>query len=371
MEFDKNRDFLESAKVISVLTGGEKDDDATVSVRFNGRCFNIHLSPAFFQNSPATTTLYLKYLQAIHPFGPGEFEGIHETAVYEWIIALFKPLFVQLAPGPLPSFDPEKIHSGEAKPLLSEYLFPQTFGCRLEAVNDISVPRHVDNHGGLVSPRTWLDVDLLDAMEDWTCFVDPSEIEVCFQVPEDALDKIPRRVRVDLDGSGHMTTCFFKGFGTGVGACPMSKEIKAYEKIHKAKFGPDVRVGRLYGVAHDESSDATLGLLLAYIDHRITLYDAVEDDIPLAMKQKWARQIEDTLKELHRVGVIWGDAKADNVIIDKENNVVIIDFEGGYTDGWVDAEKAGTVEGDLQGLQNIMAFLFQHINPDNTSADAS
>ncbi|KAI1744799.1 hypothetical protein F4680DRAFT_405986 [Xylaria scruposa] len=368
MEFDKNRGPTVSAKVIEVLTGGEKDDDATVSVRFNGRRFNIWLSPTFFQNSPETTTLYLKYLQAIHPSGPGEIEGINDEDVYKWIVALFKPLFVQLAPEPLPSFDPEKIRSGEAKPLLSEYLFPQTFGCRLEAVDEMSIPRHIDNHGGLITPRTYLDGDLLDVMEDWTCFVDPSEIEVYFPNPEDALDKFPRRVRVDFDGSGHMTTCFFKGFGMGIGVgdCPMSKEIKAYEKIHKAKFSPDVRVGRLYGVAHDESSDTTLGLLLAYIDYRTTLYDAVEDDTPLAMKQKWARQIEDTLKELHRVGVIWGDAKADNVIIDKENNAVITDFEGGYTDGWVDAEKAGTVEGDLQGFQNIMAFLFQH-NPDNTS----
>ncbi|KAI0833968.1 hypothetical protein F5Y06DRAFT_280288 [Hypoxylon sp. FL0890] len=371
MEFHKKCGPLVSAKVISIITGGDIDDNATVSVRFNGRRFNIHLSPTFFQNSPETTTLYLRYLQAIHPFGPGEFEGILDTDVYQWIIDLFEPLFVQLAPEPLPSFDPEKIRSGEAKPLLSEYLFPQTFNCRLEAVNEIPIPRHVDDHGGLVAPRTWLDGDLLDAMEDWTRFIDPSEIEVYFQNPEDALDKIPRRVRVDLDGSGHMTTCFFKGFlGLGVGDSPMSKEIKAYEKIHKANFGPDVRVGRLYGVVHDQSSDTTLGLLLAYIDHQTTLYDAVQDDKPLAMKQKWARQIEDTLKELHRAGVIWGDAKADNVIIDKENNVVITDFEGGHTNGWVDAEKAGTVEGDLQGFQNIKAFLFEH-NPDDISDGAN
>ncbi|KAI0406085.1 hypothetical protein F4802DRAFT_559290 [Xylaria palmicola] len=83
MEIDKNRGPLVSAKVILVLTGGEKDDDATVSVRFNGRCFNVHLSPNFFQNSPEATTLYLKYLQAIHPFRPGEFEDIDETDVYE------------------------------------------------------------------------------------------------------------------------------------------------------------------------------------------------------------------------------------------------------------------------------------------------
>ncbi|KAI4863001.1 hypothetical protein F4820DRAFT_392416 [Hypoxylon rubiginosum] len=371
MESHKNHSQLLPAKVTSVLTGGEEDNDATVSVRFNGRCFNIHLSPSFFQKSPDTTALYLKYLQALDPFGPGEFEDIYDTDVYEWIINLFEPLLVQLAPEPLPSFNPEKIRNGEAKPLLSEYLFPQTFGCKLEAVNETLIPRHVDNHGGLVPSRTWLDGDLLDTMEDWTCFIDPSKIEVCFQDPQDALDKVPRKVRADLDGSGQMTTCFFKGFGTSVGDGPMSKEIEAYEKIHKANFGPDVRVGRLCGVAHDESSNATLGLLLRYIDHRNTLHDAVEDGTPLATKQKWARQIEGTLKELHRVGVIWGDATAGNVIIDKEDNVVMTDFEGGYTDGWVDAEKAETVEGDLQGLQNIVAFLFKHDPGDTPNSGSS
>ncbi|KAI0192807.1 hypothetical protein F4808DRAFT_453368 [Astrocystis sublimbata] len=343
MESDEDCDPLVTAKVISVLTAGEKDDNAIVSVRFNGICFNIELSPTFFQNSPTTTSLYLKYLEALHPCGPGEFEGIHDT---------------DLAPKPLSSFDPEKIRSGEAKPLLSEYLFPQTFGCKLEAVDEVYIPRHVDDKGGLLPSRAWLDTDLLDTMEDWTRFVDPAEIEVYFQDPKDALSQFPRRVRVDLDGSGNMTTCFFKeGFGHSFGDYTQSQ------------FWSDVRVGRLYGVAHEEKEDFTLGLLLAYIDHRATLYDVVREDTPLAMKQKWARQIENTLKELHRVGVIWGDAKADNVIIDNEDNVVLTDFEGGYTNGWVSAEKAGTVEGDLQGLQNIMAFLFRSINPNDKYLD--
>ncbi|KAI1166153.1 hypothetical protein F5B18DRAFT_607490 [Nemania serpens] len=68
MRFDKNSGLQLFAKVISVLTHGGKDDDATVSAGFNSRCFNIHMSPTFLQNSPATTTLYLKYLQAIHRF---------------------------------------------------------------------------------------------------------------------------------------------------------------------------------------------------------------------------------------------------------------------------------------------------------------
>jgi len=41
------------------------------------------------------------------------------------------------------------------------------------------------------------------------------------------------------------------------------------------------------------------------------------------------------------------------------SNAWIIDFEGGHTEGWVDRDKAGTVEGDLQGLENIVNFIFE------------
>ncbi|KAI1171970.1 hypothetical protein F4777DRAFT_563704 [Nemania sp. FL0916] len=373
MEFDKDSNLSVSARVVSVWTGRPKDDEAIISVRYNGRCFSIHVSPSFFHNSPAATALCPKYLQAIESFCDGEYEDEVDTDVRKWIIDLFTPIYVQLAPEPLPSFDPEKIRSGDAKPLLSEYLFPQTFGFRLEAVNEVYNPRHVDNDGGLLTPCAYLDGDLLDDMEDWTRFINPAEIEVYFQNPRDALDKMPRRVLVDLDGSGQMTTCFFKEpSGIGSKDCPMSIEIKAYAKMHKANFGPDVRVPRLHGVVHnDEPNDSTLGLLLSYIDQRATLHQAVKDDPPLAMRQKWAKQIEHTLKELHRAGVIWGDPKPDNIMIDKEDNVVLVDFEGGhFTMGWVDAEKVGTVEGDLQGLQNIMAFLFKP-NTDEIDSRAS
>jgi hypothetical protein len=48
------------------------------------------------------------------------------------------------------------------------------------------------------------------------------------------------------------------------------------------------------------------------------------------------------------LGVAWGDVKADNVLIDKNGDAVVIVFEGGFTYRWVDMTKAGTVEGDLQ-----------------------
>ncbi|PGG97805.1 hypothetical protein AJ80_09642 [Polytolypa hystricis UAMH7299] len=52
-----------------------------------------------------------------------------------------------------------------------------------------------------------------------------------------------------------------------------------------------------------------------------------------------------------------GDAKAENVLVDQYGNAWIIDFSGGYTDGWVEENVKETKAGDLQGLQQIKKFL--------------
>src|SRR5262249_17783499 len=66
-------------------------------------------------------------------------------------------------------------------------------------------------------------------------------------------------------------------------------------------------------------------------------------DIPVTSaerRQKWASQIREAVDQLHGVGVIWGDGKGSNVIVDEKDNAWLIDFGGGFTEGWVDKELA-------------------------------
>jgi tRNA A-37 threonylcarbamoyl transferase component Bud32 len=98
--------------------------------------------------------------------------------------------------------------------------------------------------------------------------------------------------------------------------------------------------------------------LYYYIDEESSLELAVGPETPASLKERWSAQVTNTLMTLHEAGVVWGDVKTANVLIDKYSNAWIIDFGGGYTEGWVDREKAGTVDGDLQGLANIMDFIF-------------
>ena len=91
-----------------------------------------------------------------------------------------------------------------------------------------------------------------------------------------------------------------------------------------------------------------MGLLLTYLDGGDVnmAYRITPEELSQTTKQRWATQIESTLAELHRAGVVWGDVKADNGFIDKEDNAwVTIGFGGGYTRGWVGGDLAGTIEG--------------------------
>ena len=76
-----------------------------------------------------------------------------------------------------------------------------------------------------------------------------------------------------------------------------------------------------------------------------------------SLRQKWARQIRETLAGLHGLGILWRDLKTQNVLIDNNGDVVVLDFGGGNTVGWVDNDKYATMEGEEQGLRNIMKAL--------------
>lgn len=81
------------------------------------------------------------------------------------------------------------------------------------------------------------------------------------------------------------------------------------------------------------------------------------DAVAIPRRKKWASQIGDTIEKLHEVEVIWVDAKADNILIDRNDDTWVTDFRGGWTETWVLPELADSVEGDLQGLKGISDFL--------------
>ncbi|KAH6843406.1 hypothetical protein B0I37DRAFT_384384 [Chaetomium sp. MPI-CAGE-AT-0009] len=350
----------------------ESDDDCVVFIRCNGREFHIDLSPFFLCNSPVITSRYHKFVAAVRGRGgidAGE-EGDSDeeedpeeiqARFYDWIITVFEPVFSKIAPNVLRSFDPDLIRTGEVKPRLSEYLFPEIYRCRLESENDKPFPIFMPDEESLfMEPICHIEPGLTKELGEYVKFFDPSAVEVSFKRPKQALDDMPTRVLVDLDGSGEKTACFFKGFGAGE-FISLEKELEAHLRLLKSNVVPEARVVRLLGVVAAEEG-MVAGLLLTFVDCRRE-NDGVLDGIylrrtPIPLRERWVSQIREAVQQLHDGGVVWGDAKADNALIDKKNDAWLIDFGGGYTEGWVDKDKSDTKEGDLQGVERIVAYLF-------------
>lgn len=124
-----------------------------------------------------------------------------------------------------------------------------------------------------------------------------------------------------------------------------------------------MRISRLSGLVRDESG-CVFGLLLSYVQSQAcTLWCAERPETPRDLRQRWVSQIKHMLDQLHKAGIIWGDVKPDNILIDDDQNAWLIDFGGGYTEGWVEKELAGTVEGDLNGLAKILEYLATDLTP--------
>ncbi|KAE9376600.1 hypothetical protein N431DRAFT_435874 [Stipitochalara longipes BDJ] len=329
---------------VNTFTFGRHDDDCQLEVRRYGKCFYITMALENFVDSPAIKQQYLDYLAAersdttddhniLEDYSPEDF--------YEWALQPCVPLFETLAPAPKENL----------KITLHDFRHPpQVFYYSLRAVDGQLTPVQSDGRdAGMIPPGVELDDSAFSPA--WPSFL-PTEVELCITSPEDAISTSPSRVLVD-----GKTICFFKPYQHGDTNIAL-RELENYKRITESNLDPDVRICRLLGVVKDDENQL-IGLLLTYIDSDfLTLACAVEPDTPASTKQKWVDQVTGILTQLHKAGIVWGDAKPDNVLVDKNGDAWIIDFGGGYTRGFVEREKAGTIEGDLQGLEKIVMYFF-------------
>lgn len=121
-------------------------------------------------------------------------------------------------------------------------------------------------------------------------------------------------------------------------------------------------VCRSHGLVIDKDDTRThrtrfLGVLLVYIDHKGTLYDVAPKCEDQGQLLRWADDLKTMVDNMHKMGLVWGDAKPQNVLVDHGDKLWIIDVDGGYTPPWVDEDRRNTKEGDLQGLDNTKRWL--------------
>ncbi|KAI7762127.1 hypothetical protein LZL87_004434 [Fusarium oxysporum] len=231
--------------------------DARFSVRRNGKAFYIKISPTKFINSPEMTQKYMTYLKVLKS-GEEVIGDIYDTDIYEWVMAPFKPLLVELAP-------PPECNPKDIKITLDEHQFPEFVVFELDIIDEKLCPRRVVAETSPVRPSfvssfvCFFD-DFLDDLETWAAFYDPAGIVRSFQDPEDALFKPPSKVLID-----HCETeCFFKPCNSGV---QTKRELETYKMIHATGLDSRLNLCHLYGIVMDEY-DFILRVLLTHIHNR-------------------------------------------------------------------------------------------------------
>jgi len=140
----------------------------------------------------------------------------------------------------------------------------------------------------------------------------------------------------------------------------VQREYECLSKIAGSQYPSSISAPKLIGFVMDDSNTGTIGILEEYIPHNSTLgrpYGGIEA-ITHERKRGWAEQISHNVRLLHKIGVVWGDAKPENVLINSDmDDCWLVDFGGSWTDGWVNARLMKTKAGNEQALARIYNFL--------------
>jgi len=123
-----------------------------------------------------------------------------------------------------------------------------------------------------------------------------------------------------------------------------------------------LRTSRLAGLVYwDGEEDVLMGILLDRIDgerlsdHTQASRASTASSPTAADKEKWMDQIDETIGQLHKHGLVWGNAQLENVVINSSGDAILVDFRGVFDPRIVDQQQQfqNTVEGDLQGVKEM------------------
>ncbi|KAF7868493.1 hypothetical protein EAF04_005024 [Stromatinia cepivora] len=140
----------------------------------------------------------------------------------------------------------------------------------------------------------------------------------------------------------------------------VQREYECLKKIADSQHASFIRAPKLIGFVVSHDDEGVVGILEEYISHTMTLGGFQKDikAVDSERRKKWAEQIRHNIELLHEIGVVWGDGKPHNVLINSEtDDCYLVDFGGSWTDGWVDTNLMETKAGDIQALRRIFVFL--------------
>lgn len=160
------------------------------------------------------------------------------------------------------------------------------------------------------------------------------------------------------------------------------RELDVLGRITRLKLSKQIHVPVLEGIVSYDDTPPTasgrrkiMGFLQSEITNPTPLTNLLDPTISQPKREKWAKEVERINDILHEHKIVWGDAKADNFLVDEKDNIWIIDFGGSYTEGWIDPEFKETEEGDDMGVEKTINALqdpeANTYDPDNEEEQCS
>ncbi len=315
-------------------------------------------------------------------------EVIHDTC-HETLIELGGPPLPACLPGETvksggaKSNEDESIPSTSPLQTLHEYMYPQSFVLHLVSQKGELMGIRRDD---VPPPARWPANSNIAALESEAQTRVPIYTPSQIQVLKTFL--FHSGVLLVATPGGHDLCCKLSAGHVG----SFEREYNALRKIRDAGCTTGtLRVPQLRGLICNEvghGEDGIVGILMDHIDtecYELTFHlapalpsadtqrhgDHSDDgkgrnidnhlidsnpipDIEPSRREKWCLQIQSIVNQLHAVDVVWGDVKTANILLDRNDDLWVVDFGGGATRGWIDRELIETKEGDLQGLKRIL-----------------
>ena len=148
---------------------------------------------------------------------------------------------------------------------------------------------------------------------------------------------------------------FCKAWSAGLSNLQLERELAKLQKIRDADLHKrlPIRVPRLLGYVTHPEAGCVLGLLREWLPGR--RLEAIDiSAIPEQRRRKWASQTRETVEQLRKIGVTWGEGRVRSIIVDTDDDAWLIGLAGRQAE---DEELANTVEGHKQAVGRVMRFL--------------
>jgi len=304
-----------------------------------------------------------------------------EAALRDWMLEPFTKIFESLEPVPEtegagvdrqtlqewysgPTYFYKLKVGGDGK-LAEEHLEPS---CQLEGriskiVPRISVPKSLHK-----LDMAWYDASDIEVLSagDHCGLHGPTEVRIRRKTAESGKNGNEDE---DEDDSNSDAVYFFKRVDPAQVA-PTKRELEVLKDIEDKGLHHKINVPLVKGIVRwygsGSSGNQMMGFLQTAIEDPTPLTRMLDSDVVEDKRQEWAEQAQKAIKVLHDNDIIWGDAKADNFLVDRHGKLWIIDFGGSYTEGWVDPDLEETEEGDDMGVDKIVGALK---DPENMTYD--